>query len=286
MFGYVVINQGELKFNEYEIYQSYYCGLCHELSQKYGMLGRLSLNYDMTFLLILLSALYEPESMTTAKRCLIHPVHKKMITTSPLTEYIADMNVLLACEKCKDDWKDDKKLTSRIVGGMLERKESDRIVDKKSIIAGLLKELHEFEKRNSQELDAAAGVFGKMMACIVTYRQDVWEPILARFGFYLGKFIYLMDAYNDIEDDIKSGNYNPWKSRVEYLQTRSGQDPNQPLWQDAFRQECKQVLTMMLSAGCQEFEMLPITENVGILRNILYSGIWSGFERPIKRAKK
>lgn len=61
MFGYVVVNQSEMKFKEYDVYRSYYCGLCQSLKERYGVLGQLSLNYDMTFILMLLTGLYEPK---------------------------------------------------------------------------------------------------------------------------------------------------------------------------------------------------------------------------------
>ena len=65
MFGYIVINQSEMKFKEYDVYRSYYCGLCQSLKERYGVLGQLSLNYDMTFILMLLTGLYEPEEQET-----------------------------------------------------------------------------------------------------------------------------------------------------------------------------------------------------------------------------
>lgn len=69
MFGYIVINQSEMKFKEYDVYRSYYCGLCQSLKERYGVLGQLSLNYDMTFILMLLTGLYEPEEQEPVQMC-------------------------------------------------------------------------------------------------------------------------------------------------------------------------------------------------------------------------
>ena len=69
MFGYIVVNQSEMKFKEYDVYRSYYCGLCQSLKERYGVLGQLSLNYDMTFILMLLTGLYEPEDVVGQCRC-------------------------------------------------------------------------------------------------------------------------------------------------------------------------------------------------------------------------
>ena len=73
MFGYVVINKKELKFREYDEYRGFYCGLCKSLSERYGISGQITLNYDMTFLAMLLTALYEEDIKAVNERCIIHP---------------------------------------------------------------------------------------------------------------------------------------------------------------------------------------------------------------------
>lgn len=104
MFGYIVVNQSEMKFKEYDVYRSYYCGLCQSLKERYGVLGQLSLNYDMTFILMLLTGLYEPEDVVGQCRCVAHPFEKHQIRRNLFTDYVADMTVLFACYKAEDDW--------------------------------------------------------------------------------------------------------------------------------------------------------------------------------------
>lgn len=101
------------------------------------------------------------------------------------------------------------------------------------------------------------------MAEIMAAREDEWADNLRRLGFFLGKFIYLCDAYEDVEKDIRKGMPNPLKQKFE--------SPD-------FEEECKTILMMMISECCKEFEKLPILENVEILRNILYSGVWGRYE--------
>lgn len=107
MFGYICINQPELKVKDYEAYRGYYCGLCHELKKRYGRIGQMLLSYDMTFLVILLTGLYEPEESREYHRCIPHPVRKHMQIQNEITGYAADMNVLLSYRKALDDWKDE-----------------------------------------------------------------------------------------------------------------------------------------------------------------------------------
>ena len=96
MFGYISVNKQELKFREFNRYRSYYCGLCSELKQRYGKAAQFALSYDMTFLIMLLSALYEEESLEGNVRCLAHPFERHPVRINRFTEYAADMNLLLS----------------------------------------------------------------------------------------------------------------------------------------------------------------------------------------------
>ncbi len=266
MFGYIVVNQPELRIREWEIYHSYYCGLCRVLKKKYGRGGQATLSYDMTFLLILLSGLYEPETICGESRCIMHPGKKHMYRCNELTEYVADMNMLLTEYKCMDDWKDEGKRFRLMLAGILERRTGvsrRKYARKLEQIASAMEELSRREEQGETDLDRMAGGVGRVMAQVVSVRQDEWEAGLQRFGFYLGKFVYLMDAYEDIEEDLKKGRYNPLKERY---------------GNPGFEEDCRDILTMMMSACCREFEQLPILDNVEILRNILYSGVWSRYE--------
>lgn len=266
MFGYIIINKAEMKFKEFDIYHSYYCGLCQKLKEKYGISGQLSLSYDMTFLLMLLTGLYEPETVTRTCKCIAHPFEKHETRSNVLTEYIADMNVLFTCFKCQDDWEDEKKFHKLLYGKLLEKKSrkwKEPYTQKFHTIYLLMHDLSEAESRGGEDIDTMSGLFGKIMAQICVCKEDEWSDNLSRFGFYLGKFIYLLDAYEDVEEDIRKGTYNPLKKKFE--------DPD-------FEEDCRTILTMMMSECCKEFEKLPILENVEILRNILYSGVWCRYE--------
>ena len=111
MYGYVVVNKPELKIKEYDVYRSYYCGLCDELKERYGVNGQLCISYDMTFLLLLLTGLYEPETRKYETRCIAHPLHRHPVSRNDISGYVADMNVLMTYYKCIDDWNDEKKVT-------------------------------------------------------------------------------------------------------------------------------------------------------------------------------
>ena len=108
MFGYVIINKPEMKLKDFDLYRSYYCGLCRDLKESFGFKGQLTLNYDLTFLAILLDGLYEDNTTISECRCIVHPFSKHATRRNEYTDYAADMNVLLTYYQCLDDWKDEK----------------------------------------------------------------------------------------------------------------------------------------------------------------------------------
>lgn len=134
-----------------------------------------------------------------------------------------------------------------------------------------LSRLHEVEKNGGVTLDETAGLFGEIMAELFVYKEDEWADSLRRIGFFFGKFIYLMDAYDDIEADIKKKCYNPFAPRFK---------------EEGFEEEVKLVLTMMMAECSREFEKLPILLHAEILRNILYAGVWTKYEAVHARRMK
>ena len=271
MFGYVMINKGDLKIREFEVYQSFYCGLCRKLKERYGFMGQMTLNYDLTFLAILLTGLYEPNNRKGTTHCAMHPLKKQPILVNKFSDYAADMSILLTYYKCMDDWNDEHKAIRLFYGkllksrfGGLEASYSQK-VDR---VKELLEEMTLLEKQKEQDLDKMAGLFGQVMAEILAYREDEWEETLRQVGFYLGKFIYLSDAYEDLEEDISGDHYNPLRFHCESA---------------TFEEDCEKILTLTAAACSREFEQLPIIEYTSILRNILYSGIWSRYEKARKK---
>lgn len=121
MFGYITINKDELKIKDYNKYQSYYCGVCRSLKKNYGFSGQMTLTYDMTFLGVLLSALYEDETESVRRRCIPHPIKPHEEISNVYTDYAAAMNVLLTYYKLKDDWEDERSVKSNAFAGVLKK---------------------------------------------------------------------------------------------------------------------------------------------------------------------
>ena len=285
MFGYVTINRGELKVRELETYESYYCGLCRMLKDRYGLAGCTMLNYDMTFLGMLLSSLYE-EKETPAKR-VCRPGSKKRLKKSlsngqmpkqvVITEslgYAADMNYMLAYHNHMDNWLDDHNLASLNMVHLMQKnyqKLAKKYPRQHKAIASYIQKLHVCEAANNPDIEAAANLTGEAMAEIYAAKNDVWQDTLRQMGYYMGKFIYLMDAYDDVEKDSKDGSYNPFKELYK---------------QEDFDERVRQYLSLIMSCCCRAFEVLPIIDNAEIMRNILYAGVWVKYTRVMQERKK
>lgn len=267
MFGYVTAYKPELKMKDFYKYKAYYCGLCRVLREKYGFAGQMTLTYDMTFLVILLTSLYECETMREERRCMVHPVKKQKMLSNEITEYAADMNIVLTYFHFADDWQDEKSKAG-LAGLRAFRgtylKIQEKYPKKCHVIRKCLRRLRECEEKEEQNIDLTARCFGELMAELFAYRQDVWEKTLRRMGFYLGKFIYILDAYDDIEKDLESGSYNAL--RLVY-------------GREDFDEKCREMMNYVLAECTSQFERLPCIEDVDILRNILYVGVWEKFDK-------
>ena len=150
MFGYVVVSEQDLKIREFNLYRSYYCGMCMDLKEHYGQTGRLTLSYDTVFLALLLTSLYEPEDTKRDIRCAVHPVEKHAARQNDYTRYAADINIILSYYSCLDDWDDEKDPKKRVFAAMLRNKSAracSLYPEKADVIRGKLSELHELEKR-------------------------------------------------------------------------------------------------------------------------------------------
>ena len=275
MFGYITVNREELKVKDFECYSSFYCGVCQDLKIRNGQLSRLTLTYDCTFLAVLLTALYEKKPSKEKRACIVHPGPKRLCMRNEFTAYAADMNLILAYHNLMDDWIDEKKKRSALLAGTIKnayKKASERYPRQDKATNDYVRALHVCEKENSSDLDRASGLTGDLFREIFTvYDNDIWNKDLGDVGFYLGKFIYLMDAWEDLEKDLKTGNYNPfshYKDKENY---------------DEFAGE---ILTSMASNAAAAFERLPVVEYVDILRNVLYAGLWQKYQQIKQKDKE
>jgi len=257
MFGYVKINKKLLSKENIEKYRSFYCGLCHVLGEKYGLFSRLTLTYDMTFLALFQSILYGEEVVYSDRRCIVHPVKRHNVADTESLHYAAAMNVILAYYKCADDWHDDKNLIKGAEVLLLKthiKKIKEAFPRQCSAIENCIAKLTETENNGILNADIPANIFGELMGELFCKFEDDRRDLLYKFGFDLGKFIYIMDAYCDIKTDLRKEKYNPLV--------------NIP------KSDIENILQMLAAAFINDFEQIQPACDDEILKNILYSGVW------------
>ena len=164
MFGYVRINKMDLTFREYENYKGYYCGLCKYLKENHGEISRIGLNYDITFLIVILSAIYKPKTNIFEEVCLVSPFKRKKKLINEITEYAASMNVLLTYYKLEDNLLDDKGVKDILAYNLYKSKlkiAHEKYPHKSKIIKEQMKLLNELEKNKEYNIDKVSNTFGE-----------------------------------------------------------------------------------------------------------------------------
>lgn len=274
MFGYITADQSQMDKSQFFRYSGCYCGLCRTLQKRHGLLGRLTLTYDMTFLILVLSSLYEPEEQTGSARCPVHPLKKRGYWTSEFSSYAADLNILLAWWNCLDDWMDEKRLSRLIMYKCLSRrcKKLELQYPRQSkAIRENLKKLHRYETGPEVSADQAANCFGDLMGELFVVKEgEYWSPTLRQMGQGLGRFIYIMDACIDASNDEKKGHPNPLLA----------------LGAERNREGDYALLSMLLADCTMAFEELPMVQDITLMRNILYAGVWQKYNQAFYRRDK
>ena len=219
MFGYVRVNSAELKVREYEAYRAVYCGLCGSMGKCTGQCSRVTLSYDFAFLAAFRICLDDTEIKYKKKRCFVHPLRKRSVMErNPQLDYCARSAAVLAYHKVKDDIDDEKRLKKL---SALFALPFVSVARKKALKAGLgeldakvsalLVKLADIEKRGIESVDVPADIFGELLGEMTSHGFEGSKRRIAyNIGHSVGKWIYMADALDDLEEDEKKGRYNPF----------------------------------------------------------------------------
>ncbi|MBU5226212.1 hypothetical protein KQI36_06060 [Clostridium senegalense] len=286
MFGYVTPCKMELKVKDYEKFKAYYCGLCLAIKNNFGNLPRFTLNYDMTFLGILLDSLNNEKIQFNPTVCIAHPMKKKLkVINNGALDYAAFCNVALAYFKLLDNFQDDNSKSSKILAFGLKGY-INTTDDKKNYLLNYmedsLKNLSKIENSSDiLNIDEVAHIFADLTGTIICeYATDNnLKDKLYNLGYNLGRFIYLIDGYDDLEKDMSENKFNPIN--------RAFNNDNLPY--DEFLNSIKDRIEfnlIMSAEGCvRSLSELSILKNKDLLDNILNLGLMEKIEN-IKTHKK
>ena len=262
MFGTMIADIPALSEEAKKRYKGCYCGLCRRIGRRCGQLCRCCLTYDLVFLTLTLNALYEPEEETEALPCPIHPLTRRRSWHSEVTDYAADMNVLLARLNALDDWTDDRAPLKWAEAKLLEKgaaRAAERHPRQWTAIRESMAELQDIERRREPSPDPGANAFGRLLSEVFVLREDRWAPTLRSLGLDLGRFIYLLDAMTDRKRDERRGLYNPLSAMAA---------------QGAGQAELRDILLALMADAAVAWDRLPLVRDAEIQRSILYAGVW------------
>lgn len=264
MFGYVKTYKNELKVIEYEVFQSYYCGLCKTLKSEYGFFARLGLNYDSVFLALLLSSVTNDLGTCAPERCIASPLKKKPVRkTEKCMSYSAAVMIILAVLKLSDDIRDEKSIKSLISYIALinaKRRVKKNYGELYNECRSHILALSRLEKENCSSIDKLANEFAEILKRAFTpdfIKDEDTKRILGHIGYMLGRFIYIADAFDDLERDKKKKCFNAF--------LLCDTPPT--------AEEIRDLLTLSLSSIAGSYELLNIKINKPILDNIIYLGL-------------
>ncbi len=285
MFGYVTPLKDELKIREYEEFKSYYCGLCFHIKKHFGNLPRMILNYDMTFLALLLDSLNPTETFPTSKVCMTNPIKKKpVLLDNQALFYAAAMNVALVYFKLLDDEHDDHSLKSKTLATILKPYKSKFPTSMDEIYSIIEKNLNKLtlleENKSFSSIDEISDPFSLIVAHIFKdYPFEIAEDNastrehLFNFGYCLGKWIYIIDALDDLRKDMEKNKFNP----IDFLYNKDGLS-----FEELFPKIKDRVSFTLLNCGSsvkEYLEKLPLQRNEAILHNIISLGMMDKYTK-------
>lgn len=269
MFGYVRPPLQELPAEETERFRRAYCGLCHALGRRYGQAARMILNYDLTYLAILLS---DGEEVWEKRRCLPHPIHgREYLVSDPAWDLAADGSVILAYWQLRDGVEDRDAvhgLPCRAAAGVLRpayRRAAERRPALDRAVREQLAQLAALEREGCPSLDRPADCFASLLASVA---GEVGNPlrrrVLEQLLYHLGRWIYLVDAADDLAEDSAAGRYNP-------VALRYGLEGGR--WTADTRREFALTLDHSIHRMAAAFELWDF----GVWRPLLEATIYTGF---------
>ncbi len=269
MFGYLRIDKDELKVKDYRFYKSVYCGLCRSMGKNYGTAARLMLSYDCTVLAVLLMSVTSEKCAVVRKRCPVNPLKKCEFCDcmSDAIKFAGAVSVILGYNRLQDtiiDSKMLKKIPPMILKILLKRnyrKAAAAYPEIAHMTEQLIKMQTEAESKKAG-IDASAEPTAKFMSklCSMFCPQNYNSHAAETFGYYIGRWIYLIDAADDLEEDIKKGTFNPFKEKY------NGDTAETMKY-------CNEVLNMTAAHITMSYDLLDTGLYKSILDNIVYDGI-------------
>lgn len=267
MFGYVRPLKGELKVAEFERFQAVYCGLCHELSRRYGFGARFLLNYDLAFFAAAADGL-EGTAQIKHRRCIASPLRKKCtLCAGEGMSLAADLTIILGWHKLDDSVRDDgfwKGLGSRLLRTLLTpyyRRAKRFRPELCSRVSESMQALSKLESERCDSIDRTADAFAQILAAA---GSELGSEAASRMFYHVGRWIYIVDACDDLAEDFADRRYNPVAARFGLEGTLT----------DEVRENIERTLSFSLDAAWEAAKTLDFGRESALIENTLRLGLY------------
>lgn len=284
MFGYVKTDKGELKVKEYELYKGLYCSLCRHLGKNYGVFSRLILSYDMTFLVLVRLCERGIAPNFKSGRCPFNPVKRCNYCTNADEEYdfVCAAAILMFYYKVKDNIEDSrffKKLFFYLLlpFAFFKRKKAKRLFPElDSIIKNATDKQRETENSNTSSPDKAAHASADALGKIFSLGFEENGAKLYRFGYFVGRWVYLIDAADDVESDLKNRSFNVFVNKF----SLSSKDLSKEV-----QDEIESTLNLSSAQALEALKKTDCKISTNIIENILEGGMYRSARNVLKGTK-
>ena len=283
MFGYVKPRKSELLVRELGEYGGVYCTLCRRIGKAYGAAARLALNYDCTFYaLVLLSFSAKPSPCFQKGRCVVNPLKKCVYCVCEGKEFeaAAALTVILLYQKLLDDLADSRfwKKLLHFLPYPFVRHAYRKAVRNFPAFGEAASEAMEKQRRAERSenpgidfcAEPSAFLLGRIMELSFAPGGENGSSgvrVISRFGYCLGRWVYLIDAADDLEDDLRNGSFNPFAVRLG-LHAQSG-----PQEIGAARAYANQLLNQTLCELQAALNLMELNALGSIVRNVVFLGL-------------
>lgn len=278
MFGYVKACKPELKIKEYETYKAVYCSLCKKLGKSYGVLSRFTLSYDFTFLALLNMSLQDTCDGFHQKRCVFNPLKKcNYCKNLDAVDMPAAAAIIMLYYKILDNISDERGFKKfgywclKPIFSRAHKKAAKNYPYIEQVVSEYIMAQNKLETGNCTSIDAAADPTAKVMEEILSFcsKDEMQKRVLSRLGYCIGRYIYILDAAVDLEEDIKKGSYNVLKL----------------VDKDEIKDRISRQLYFCTNEAARAFELLDIKKYKTILGNIIYLGLEETFIKELQNER-
>jgi len=288
LFGYVRIYKPMLRMCEYDAYKAVYCTLCKHLGRRYGLHSRMLLNYDYTFVAMLYMALHHQKVGAKKSVCVCNPLKSCIYCTCDTAAF--DLTCAMTAEmfyyKTVDNIEDSGFFGKigwwlvKLIAAPMRRKAKRNYPELEEIMSKYSEAQRQVEHGEDKSVDASAEPTAAMLSKLaMMLSEDATEQrVLKDFGYYFGRWIYLIDAFDDIEKDIKSGGFNPFV--IKFGLTKQDVKDDTSLLEEA-RLYANESLNMTVARAATAFELLELGEYAPIFNNIIYLGLGEAQRRAL-----